>query len=130
MEAFIDSYAGSIPLIPVSSLETDLEVSVTSVLACRFILSLRQFETNATIATYSGFGPQLQDHMASMMLQFNEQPSHSLPTLVSSFSHPVHVDDLVFGENPGAICRDGSKWEEIQGMPELTPETRMPPFQS
>ena len=66
--------------------------SITSILVCRFMLSLRQFESAISSVTISMPGSRTQEHMASMMLEFGAQPSDSLPGFIASFAHPVHTD--------------------------------------
>ncbi|PIL32849.1 hypothetical protein GSI_04966 [Ganoderma sinense ZZ0214-1] len=85
-------------------LETFID-SVTSVLICRFMLLLRQFDTNTAVATCSGFGPQVEEYMASTMFKFSAQHSYSLPAFISSFAHPVHAGELQF-ENTDVIGED------------------------
>ena len=70
--------------------------SVTSILLCRFILSLRQFDSAIQSATYSGLDLQLREHVASTVLQFGAERSDSLPAVVASFAHPIHVDPALF----------------------------------
>ena len=72
---------------------------MTSILTCRFMLALRQFDNTVAAATRSGLGPQLREHVESAVLQFGAQPSDSLPELVASFSYPIHLDTSLLDEN-------------------------------
>ncbi|PIL32878.1 hypothetical protein GSI_04996 [Ganoderma sinense ZZ0214-1] len=90
--------------------------SITSILVCRFILSLRRFDSGSSSevdtsdvriewlqATSSGLQRQLRGHMASTstgVLQFAALPSETLPAFIASFGHPVHVDDLELEMDP------------------------------
>ena len=68
--------------------------SITSILVCRFMLSLREFDSsNASLALSipHASGSQLHDHAGSTFLQFSAQPSHNLPAFIASFANPVHV---------------------------------------
>ena len=50
--------------------------------------------------------------MASTVLEFAAQPSNSLPTLISSFSHPVHVDESLFEMDPEQAADTGPQGRE------------------
>ena len=60
------------------------------------MLSLRQFDSRTTSATYcrSDFsevrGRERMD--APPVLEFAPRPSDTLPSFIASFSYPVHVD--------------------------------------
>ena len=55
----------------------------------------------------------MQEHMASTVLQFGAQPSHSLPALIGSFAHPVHVDESLFETDSDPVVENGSEGQEI-----------------
>ncbi|PIL26898.1 hypothetical protein GSI_10036 [Ganoderma sinense ZZ0214-1] len=112
----LDIIVGNAPLpVEVQNVAPFLEAfidPVSSVLTCRFMLSLRQFDSAVADATDSGLGPQLQEHMAGSMLQFGAQPSDSLPASIASFANPVHVGDSLFESELGAstsVESDGSE---------------------
>ena len=90
---------------------------MSSIITCHFMLSLRQFDSSVASATYSGMGPRVQEHMASMVLEFAAQPSDSLPAQISTFSHPVHVDESLFEMDQGAmvdtIVDNGSEGQDM-----------------
>ncbi|PIL32817.1 hypothetical protein GSI_04934 [Ganoderma sinense ZZ0214-1] len=88
---------------------------ITSILVCRFVLSLRQFDntlrSSATLPEISS--SQLREHTASMVLPFGAQPSDNLPAFISSFAHPVHVtSDLPEVGETGATIDDRADWGE------------------
>lgn len=67
--------------------------SITSILICRFILSLRQFDSTVSLATFSAPGsrsPESNTH--SMPLELTACPSDGLPPFIASFAHPVHAN--------------------------------------
>ncbi|KAM5545174.1 hypothetical protein V8D89_001285 [Ganoderma adspersum] len=66
---------------------------ITSILVCRFILSLRQFDTRSTSTTYSRpDSSRLRRSMTTThALNFAVNSSDTLPSFLASFSHPVHV---------------------------------------
>ncbi len=111
-DAFIDPYVSSVGH-PLCFLTHRHECRVTSILTCRFMLSLRQFDSTVASATYSGMGSRVREHMASTVLEFGAQPSDSLPALISSFAHPVHVDESLFEMDPDYIAEDGPEGREI-----------------
>ncbi|KAI1783113.1 hypothetical protein LXA43DRAFT_1067939 [Ganoderma leucocontextum] len=88
---------------------------ITSILTCRFMLSLRQFDSSSTaFPTLSVPGSQVREHTASAdVLQFAAQPSDTLPSFIASFAHPVHVDSALSETDPAEIFDDGSEWGEI-----------------
>ena len=68
--------------------------SITSILVCRFMLSLREFDAtkaSRTISIPDLQGSQVLEHAGSTFLQFAAEPSHSLPAFIASFANPVHV---------------------------------------
>ena len=67
--------------------------------------------------------------MASTVLEFAAQPSDSLPTLIASFAHPVHVDSDLFERDPDVIANSGSEAEEI-GAAVSAPEVSSCPSQT
>ncbi|KAM5543652.1 hypothetical protein V8D89_002903 [Ganoderma adspersum] len=85
--------------------------SITSIIVCRFMLSLRQFDASIAYATRSGIGSDspVREHTAgSIVLQFAAQPADSLPPFLSSFAHPIHVDsDLSETDSDLEIIDDG-----------------------
>ncbi|KAI1784391.1 hypothetical protein LXA43DRAFT_1101431 [Ganoderma leucocontextum] len=91
---------------------------ITSILVCRFMLELRQFDSSPASVTYddSEMGSRVQEHTASRdVLQFAAQPSDSLPASIASFAHPVHVDSALFDSemDPDAINDNGAEWQEM-----------------
>ncbi|KAM5545083.1 hypothetical protein V8D89_001194 [Ganoderma adspersum] len=97
---------------------------IASILVCHFMLSLRQFDSNAAFAADSGAGSRIRDHMASTGLQFGAQPSESLPAFIASFAHPVHVDWSLSETEPGTIVNNGSEQREMDAM---ATESEAPP---
>ena len=89
---------------------------VTSILACRFMLSLREFDSTIASMTNSELGPQLREHMASIKLEFAAQPSHSLPAFIASFAHPVHVDLNLVEKDLDASANNKSEAQEINAV--------------
>ena len=83
---------------------------MTAILTCRFVLSLRQFDSNISSITHSGISSQVRQYMASTVLEFGAQPSDDLPAAIASFAHPVHVDDVVFEMESFSIVEDESEW--------------------
>ncbi|KAI1781600.1 hypothetical protein LXA43DRAFT_671243 [Ganoderma leucocontextum] len=89
---------------------------ITSILVCRFILQLRQFDSSPASGRYSEAGSRVREHTASSdVLQFAAQPSESLPTFLTSFAHPVHVVSALSNSetDPDAIDDDGAGWQEM-----------------
>ena len=59
---------------------------MTSMLICRFILSLRKFDSR-TICVTSSSG--IRAHLP--VIEFAAQQSDTLPSFLGCFSHPVHT---------------------------------------
>ena len=62
---------------------------ITSILVCRFMLSLRQFDTANARATFS-----MPSFLARepATLEFGVQACENLPPFIASFARPVHVE--------------------------------------
>ncbi|KAI1784502.1 hypothetical protein LXA43DRAFT_210190 [Ganoderma leucocontextum] len=103
---------------------------ITSILTCRFMLSLRQLDSSTASGTYSRPGSRVRDHAASTVLRFAAQPSDSLPSFIASFAHPVHVDSSLSETDPDEIVDDGSEWREMEELKAPTRTTRTPSCQS
>lgn len=74
--------------------------SITSILTCRFILSLRQFDNTLISATFSELNTQIKDHQTEWeTLQFASHPSNNLPSFIVSFAHPVHISTSLSEED-------------------------------
>ncbi|KAI1786647.1 hypothetical protein LXA43DRAFT_1099039 [Ganoderma leucocontextum] len=104
---------------------------ITSILTCRFILSLRQFDSNIASATCSGRGSRGCEHAASTVLEFAAQPSESLPAFIASFAHPVHVDSAGHSEalsevdcESDAVVDDGPEGREMDVVTAPARDTR------
>ena len=99
---------------PTSISNSNLARSITSILVCRFMLSLRQFDTTITLATISGVHCPDREHLGtSMVLEFGAQHSTSLPSFVASFAHPVHVNSAMSEIDTCAIVNDRPKSSDI-----------------
>ena len=59
---------------------------MTSILICRFIISLRKFDSRTICVTSSS---EIGGHLPAIELA--ARPSDTLPSFLVSFSHPVHV---------------------------------------
>lgn len=95
------------------------ERSLVSILTCRFMLSLRQFDNTIADTAGSGLCSQLREHMSSNVLQFAAHPSDSLPAFITPFSHPVHVasDSDIFDTDTDATDVDsGTEEREIEAV--------------
>ncbi|KAI1786614.1 hypothetical protein LXA43DRAFT_1109322 [Ganoderma leucocontextum] len=100
---------------------------IAAILICRFMLSLRQFDSTIASSRYSGPGSRVREHTAfGDVLQFAAQPSDTLPSFIASFAHPIHVDSYLSDEDPDATVEEGS---EGPGMDVVVP-TRTAPSQS
>ncbi|KAI1784398.1 hypothetical protein LXA43DRAFT_1123642, partial [Ganoderma leucocontextum] len=108
---------------------------ITSILICRFMLSLRQFDSSPASVTYhdSEMGSRVREHTASRdILHFAAQPSDSLPAFIASFAGPVHVGSAMSETDPDAIDDDGAEWQEMDVMaptrttPSSQPESPAP----
>ncbi|KAI1786612.1 hypothetical protein LXA43DRAFT_48941, partial [Ganoderma leucocontextum] len=88
---------------------------ITSILTCRFMLSLRQFDSTIASSTFSGPGSRVREHTSALadVLRFAAQPSDSLPSFIASFAHPVHVDSALSETDSDEIVDDGSEWREM-----------------
>ena len=113
MELFVDEYAHPDPCYSFYSLTKYHGCSLASILTCHFMISLRQFDSVITSATYSGMGSGVREHAASAVLEFRSQHSDSLPALIASFAHPVHVNTDLYEMDPDKIVDVGL---EGQGM--------------
>ncbi len=103
--------------------------SICSILTCRFILSLRQFDSTIASVRTAARGSRAREHMTSM-LEFGAQPSTSLPSFIASFAHPVHVDSEALSEVDPEIVVDGSECLEMDVVASAsleTPSERTPP---
>ncbi|KAM5545111.1 hypothetical protein V8D89_001222 [Ganoderma adspersum] len=79
--------------------------------------------------TYFGMGSRARERMASTLLEFGARPSNSLPPLIASFAHPVHVDESLFEIDPDQIVNDGSEvqdGEDKAGPTLQTPSSHSP----
>ncbi|KAM5545073.1 hypothetical protein V8D89_001184, partial [Ganoderma adspersum] len=109
--------------LPVNALNADTVVTtlydpISSIIVCRFMLSLRQFDsTIASMPTLSLRASQIHEHMASKVLKFAAQPTDSLPSFIESFSHPIHVhsalDDMDPESNVGDAEGSDSEWHDM-----------------
>ncbi|KAM5545062.1 hypothetical protein V8D89_001173 [Ganoderma adspersum] len=84
---------------------------ITSILVCRFMLSLRQFDATNARATFSMPGSLVRDPAT---LDFGAQPCETLPPFIASFAHPVHVDSALPDTDTDEDLADGSEseWRE------------------
>ena len=88
--------------------------SITSILTCHFILSLRQFDNTVADTTTSGPGYRAQERTGlGDMLQFAAQPSNSLPSFIASFAQPVYVESAPSETDSDKLVDDGSEWREL-----------------
>ena len=70
------------------------------------MLSIRAFDSTVS---YTATLPRIPtEHDTSMVLPFWAQPSENLPTFISSFAHPVHVDSPLSERDPDVTADDGS----------------------
>ncbi|KAI1784400.1 hypothetical protein LXA43DRAFT_1101438 [Ganoderma leucocontextum] len=102
---------------------------ITSILMCRFMLELRQFDTGPASLAFSETGSRLREHTASRdVLQFAALPSDSLPPFLTSFAGPVHVDSALSETDPDAFDDDGMEWQEMDVIhaPTLTTRSSQP----
>lgn len=53
----------------------------------------------------------VRGHMASTVLEFGAQPSDSLPALIASFAHPIHVDSELLEIDEDPIANHGPERE-------------------
>ncbi|KAM5545284.1 hypothetical protein V8D89_001395 [Ganoderma adspersum] len=81
--------------------------AITSILTCRFMLSLRQFHTAIHSTTYSRMAMQVGEGEASTVLVAEAQHRESLPPFIVSFAHPVHVESLVLPNTDSDTFVDG-----------------------
>ncbi len=98
------------PFVSTSFLTNRRARSITSILTCHFMLSLREFDSaTRDSATASR-------HMASTVLQFGAQPSDSLPSFIASFAHPVHSIEMaaLSEKDADAPVDDGPEWREME----------------
>ena len=118
MTLFYDSYVASAPLLAPVRLIVIIDPRVTSVLICRFMLSLRQFESASTSATLSISGSRVRDQTTSTVLEFaiGARPSGSLPPFIMSFAHPVHVDSALLEMDSDAVANDRCEREDTYIM--------------
>ncbi|KAM5545075.1 hypothetical protein V8D89_001186 [Ganoderma adspersum] len=88
--------------------------SITSILVCRFMLSLREFEsTAAPMPSFSLSELQDGENTGSVTLEFAAQPSDTLPALIAPFAHPVHVNSFdLFGLDQTASLAFEDRSEE------------------
>ena len=70
------------------------------------MLSLRRFDSAIGSATCS---EMVREHMASTVLEFSARPNDSLPALIASFAHPVHVDSELFDADSDSVANNGSQ---------------------
>lgn len=54
--------------------------------------------------------------MTATMLQFGAKPSNSLPAVIASFAHPIHVDAALLETDLDAIFEDASECNEEVSM--------------
>ena len=83
--------------------------SISSLLICRFMLSIRQFDSATASATLPGAASQLREHMESRVLNFAARPSDSLTSFITSFAHPVHIDPALFETDMDGTMGDASE---------------------
>ncbi|KAM5545175.1 hypothetical protein V8D89_001286 [Ganoderma adspersum] len=90
----LDIILNAAPVSPKALHVDDLLVStfydpITSILICRFILALRQFNSRTASATYCSRVSGLL--VTRPVLDFSAQPSETLPGFIAPFSRPVHT---------------------------------------
>lgn len=97
---------------------------IVSILVCRFMLSIRAFDSTLS---YTATLPRITtEHAASLVLPFGAQPSENLPTFISSFAHPVHVDSPLSERDPDVTVDGGPEWRAIH-LPVAGPSWTSPP---
>lgn len=107
------------------------EHSLASILTCRFMISLRQFDSTIANATHSELGSsRVRELVASTVLQFGAQPSDSLPAAISSFAHPIHIDESLFDVDPDATFEDGYELQDARTLDVVAPVHETPSSQS
>lgn len=101
--------------------------SVTSILVCRFMLSLRRVNSAHVPATLSVPRSPVRESKAKVsgVLEIGAWPSDSLPPFLASFAYPLHVDSDLSEVDSDATLGGGSEWEEA-GQPRLTLTTLTP----
>ncbi|KAM5545059.1 hypothetical protein V8D89_001170 [Ganoderma adspersum] len=86
--------------------------SITSILVCRFMLSLRQVNSTIAPATLSVPVSPVREGKASAALEFGAQTTNDLPPFLASFAHPIYVNSDLSETDPDATFGSGSEWEE------------------
>ena len=84
--------------------------SITSVMVCHFMLSLRQFDSAVVSSMQSVSTLPVRDHTATERAHWHQFPTQlddSLPVFIASFSQPLHVDSSASDNDTDAIV-DGN----------------------
>ena len=111
-----ESSPGPRLLFPSRRSTTHRPYSITSILVCHFILSLRRFDTSAAAPTYNEAGLQSRgDTHSQSMLQFAAQPSDTLPSFIASFAQPVHTEPLWSDSDSGETV-NGDQWVKARDI--------------
>lgn len=97
---------------------------MTSILVCRFMLSLRQFDARIASATNFGIGSQTRGD--TTVLQFAARASDSLPDFLATFANPVHVESGLRNADD-ALMDEYERWREIDGDAPLSNSQDVPP---
>ncbi|PIL32838.1 hypothetical protein GSI_04955 [Ganoderma sinense ZZ0214-1] len=89
---------------------------IAAILTCRFMLSLRRFDSTISSPTYFATGSRLRGQAASTMLQFAAPASDTLPAFIASFAHPVYVDSSFADHDALVDDDDRSEWREMDAV--------------
>ncbi|KAM5545100.1 hypothetical protein V8D89_001211 [Ganoderma adspersum] len=90
---------------------------ITSIITCRFMLSLRQFDNSVADGTTSGPGDRAQQRTGlGDLLQFAAHPTDSLPSFIASFAYPVHVESVLSETDSDGLADGGSEWQEMDAL--------------
>lgn len=115
MRSMTRTFRSLSPLFPRLTNHRHDGLSITSILVCRFILSLREFDSNVAYSTSRGVGSRIREHTASTVLEFAARSSDTLPPFIASFAHPIHVDSGLseVDSNISTDDSDLSEWHRI-----------------
>ena len=87
--------------------------SMSSILLCRFMLSLREFDSTNAAATISVHGSQVREHhRASTVLEFGGQPRRSLSAFIAPFANSIHIGSNLSKMDDNDVVVDGRSERE------------------
>ncbi|PIL30105.1 hypothetical protein GSI_07753 [Ganoderma sinense ZZ0214-1] len=115
-DVFSQTASVSDTVVVVNNFATMFFDPITSIILCRFMLSLNELHASISSMTRSGIDSrQVRQLATSAVLQFAAQPTDSLPSFLASFSYPVHIESVMHDTESDGLSDDESEEQELEG---------------